>query len=167
MVVNKNNIYQKEKILEARMKTSPIVIIFFLLFAIVMFSVGIPRYLKTKKFIDDSFSTSGIISEIEKESRKTRAGTTKITYYVIYTFLTKNGEEIKGKSSVPRGPSDFKISDQITILYDPDNPNNSKMNTFSDLWMDSFCLNLLGIFLIISSVVVSIQYKKYISRRPI
>jgi len=164
-IMNRNNTLQKERMIEARMKTSPIVIIFFLLCAIVMFIAGIPRYLKMKEFIDNSATTNGIISEIEKETRRTRGGRTKIAYYVIYSFTTKNGVEIKGKSSVPRGPSDFKVSDQITILYNPDDPNHSKMKTFSDLWMDAFCFNFFGMFLIISSVVVSIQYKKYLTRR--
>ena len=160
MAVDKRNSYQ-----EQRLKTSPVVITVFLLAAIVMFSVGIPRYLKTKEFIDNSVSTIGIISEIEKGTQRTRAGRKKIAYYAIYTFITKNGVEIKGKSSVPRGPSEFKINDQVTILYNPENTNNSKLKTFSDLWLEAFLLNLLAFVFSIASIFVLKKYKQYLANR--
>ena len=146
-----------------RIKKSPLIIIILLLFASGMFARGIPEYLKNKKFIDGAVSTIGMISEIEKGTRKTRAGTTKTAYYVVFTFTTENAKEIRGKSAVPRGPSDFKVGDPIAILYNPQNPDNSKMKTFSDLWMHAFYFNLMGIFTLVADIVLLIQYIKYLT----
>ena len=165
MTINKKDSGREEAIKEARLKASPIIIIGFLICAIMMFSAGIPRYLKTKEFVDNSVSTIGVISDIEKGTQKTRGGRTKVAYYVIYTFRAENGEDIKGKSSVPRGPYDFKVNDPITILYNPCNPSDSKMKTFSDLWMHVFFFNLLGFIFVIGSIFVLKIYKRYLKDR--
>jgi uncharacterized Tic20 family protein len=79
---------------------------------------------------------------LEIVERRTSDGT---MYYPVYSFVDIYGTEHKIYSKSGSYPPRYEVGDPISILYDPENPKEIKMDSFVSLWMGTIVAGVLGI----------------------
>lgn len=76
------------------------------------------------------------------------------TFYPVFTFRDAGGKEHTVTSSVGSAPAACQVGDKIRVLYQPDAPNEAKIDNFSSVWAFPFGFGALGLFGILMGVVV-------------
>jgi len=70
------------------------------------------------------------------------------TYHPRVRFTTANGEAVEFTGSMGSDPPGFDIGEQVSVLYDPANPNDARIDAFFQLWFAPLMLGILGTFFI-------------------
>ena len=91
-------------------------------------------------FVHSSVKTDGVVFGMrpvyERRSNK--------TWYPVFQFTAKDGRSFTVTSDVGERPFPWRPPQQVTILYDPDNPENARIDSFAQLWMPQAVLGTVG-----------------------
>ncbi len=126
-----------------------------------LFLIGaLVAYTDTRMFIARAVRTEGIVVEMVAGGLGSH-----ITNAPVFTFSDDSGVEYTTLSALDSTPPTYKVGEKITVLYDPDNPTNAKIEGLFGLW---------GIPLILAAIggvecllgAVSIAAGRWLSRRP-
>lgn len=109
-----------------------------LLFAVIGFTFLYNNYI----FVSTARNTQGIVVSIERHTGSKGSS----TYHPVVKFYPENLEEFTFTSEIGSNPAPYKVNQQLNVKYDPENPSNAKIDSFSELWM------LPGIFTTIGTV---------------
>lgn len=95
----------------------------------------------------------------ERESTTRRNGVTrkKVVNYPVFTFQDAQGAEHRVTASAGQSKSAYTIGDEVPILYVPGNPQEARINNFSQMWMGPVSIGIIGgVFLGIGLLVYGI-----------
>ncbi|MDP3976258.1 MAG: DUF3592 domain-containing protein [bacterium] len=95
--------------------------------------------LQTIQFIRVSVTTTGVVTDIQSYR-----GNDDTTYSSIVTFAPKRGEEITFTQSSSSSWIPYNIGDTVPVRYNPENPKDAEINSFTDLWMIPLILFIMG-----------------------
>jgi len=87
------------------------------------------------------------------------------TYHPHVRFVTAKGEPVEFTSSIGSNPAGFDIGEHVTILYDPSDPQDARIDSFVQLWFGPLFAGVFGLVLATAGGVVSIVFLRW-SRRP-
>lgn len=121
-------------------KAARIIGVLFILFSILPLGICTYCYMSTNSFLKTAEKTHGTVLDVVE--RRTSDGT---MYYPVYSFVDVYGTEHKIYSKSGSYPPRYDVGDPISILYDPENPKEIKMDSFVSLWMGSIVAGVLGI----------------------
>ncbi len=65
-------------------------------------------------------------------------------YYPIIRFADKARQDHTLYSSSGSYPPAYEVGERVSVLYDPMNPKEAKVNSFSDLWLWPLLLGIMG-----------------------
>lgn len=113
-------------------------------FASVLFFTGAGYFAYSNSiFKESSISTKATIIELIKGSSTSGSSTTRI-YTPVFTYKDESGKEYKHKSKYSSSTPAGNIGDQIDVLYNPENPNDVKIDTWFSNWGVTTILGGLG-----------------------
>lgn len=96
-------------------------------------------YQNTQTFLATAHITNGTV--IDLVSSRSNNGT---TYAPVVVFYTQNDQEIAFTSSSGSNPASYDINDSVEVLYQPETPNDAKINSFFSLWGLCMIMGFLG-----------------------
>lgn len=94
-----------------------------------------------QKFAKEAASATGTV--VESVYVKSRKG--KGSYYPVVEFQTAEGKRMAFRSDTGRGRPDYENGEQVSILYEKQNPANAKIAGFWELWGLSAVLAVFGL----------------------
>jgi preprotein translocase subunit SecG len=110
--------------------------------AFVFLALGASCYSRAVRFKKTAVEAQGSVIEL-KEDRS--GGTDSHTvYYPIIRFADKAGQEHTLYSSAGSYPPAYEVGERVPVLYDPANPKEAKINSFTGLWLWPLILGILG-----------------------
>jgi hypothetical protein len=113
-------------------------------------------FLNTRSFINSSARATGTV--VAHVSVKSSGGDT--TYAPVITFRTPDGQTIEFKSQTSSSSRSPAVGQTVEVLYNPRNPQEASVNSFSSLWLLPIILSGLGAgFFIIGTTVFVVFYK--------
>lgn len=116
--------------------------------AILLYIVSISFALHTTHLLATGNTATGTVVEMRVRSNKN--GT---TYAPTFTFLDESGATQRIDSTLHSNPPDYKVGDQIPVLYRTDNPSSARINSFAENWFVSILTAALAtIYLAVVSV---------------
>jgi uncharacterized Tic20 family protein len=121
-------------------KAARIIGALFIFFSVFPLGICTYCYMSTTSFLNKAEKTEGKVLEVVE--RKTSDGT---TYYPVYSFVDVYGTEHKIYSKSGSYPPQYNVGDPISILYDPDNPKEIKMDSFGSIWIGTIIAGVLGV----------------------
>lgn len=68
----------------------------------------------------------------------------KHTYYPVLRYQTQEGTSHEVVSPVGSNPPRYREGEQVTILYNPANPQQVRINNFLNLWLMPLLFGVLG-----------------------
>ena len=100
-------------------------------------------YQSAAEFVARGVEVEGrVIDLVEVIDREDRSR----TYKPEYTFTDADGNEWTDVASVSTNPPSYDVGDKIAIVYDPDQPRDSRVNSFGALWLGPI---ILGVFSVV------------------
>ena len=83
------------------------------------------------------------LGTVVEKIRVERPGETA-NFYPVIEFKTQTGEvfRFEGKTSGPE--NEYKIGEQVEILYDPQDPQGAMINSWKELWFPSIAMMIIG-----------------------
>jgi len=121
------------------MKAVRIIGILIILCSIVPSGIAGYWYAKTDTFLAQAFKTEATVVDVEKSTSDDGA-----MYYPVFSFSDKNGNRHRIHSKMGSYPPAYKIGDTVTIFYDPQIPEKTKLDSFVSLWLGPVILGVLG-----------------------
>lgn len=110
--------------------------------AVISFSmlvIGIISYVRAKKFLSNAIETRGTVIEMVKKGQS-KSGSTM--YSPMIRFTDRMGQEIVFTEKWAGSPPDFKIGDELAVLYPPDSPDKARRG--GQKWKFYFIAWLIG-----------------------
>jgi hypothetical protein len=98
---------------------------------------------KTYSFVKIAQTTSGTITGIDWSTSRDSKGHSSQFAYPVYEFQL-NGQPHKGKSTIGSSSSPYQVGERIEVLYDPKNPDKSRIKSVVELWLTSIALGAMG-----------------------
>jgi Protein of unknown function (DUF3592) len=100
-----------------------------------------------------------IVKQIERNDSE--GGT---LYAPVFTFQDYTGKTHKVVSSTASYPPLGAVGEKIRIVYDPNNANHAKINSFFNLWGVALMLVGCGVFYFLCFWIVTVITKKRMAR---
>ena len=120
-------------------KTAKLVKLVFFGFGFIWIAFGAFFFIDAKFFSSKAYKATGTVVELKKVRRlsTSSSGSTShvTTYYPVVRYQTKNGKNVTFTSSSGSYPSPYKRGDRVTLLYDPENPQKARIESFSSMWL--------------------------------
>ena len=147
-----------------RSKTAKAIGIFILACSVIPFSHGIYSFVKTKNFLLKAVKTQGKVLDLKEYSSGDG-----VVYRPVFSFMDNAGNNHIIHSTQGSNPPRYGIGDSISILYEPEEPKDAKINSFFNLWLYSIIGGFCGIIcvfmgLLYLSVVPVITRKKHLRK---
>jgi hypothetical protein len=119
---------------------------------IALLFVAIYLYHSAKGFMGRAVSCQGKVVEM-RSTQNSQNGTTTTEYAPVYTFTDSAGVTHRGESDTYSNPPSYSVGDPIALLYDPNNPQDVRINSFWSLWLGTFLSFALTIPFIFTTVL--------------
>ena len=113
---------------------------FFLVGGICMLVAGSVTYLYARAFVQDASKAGGIVVEMVE-----RRGDSGVMFAPVVAFSDAEGKEHKIYSTTSSYPPSYRVGEKVTVLYDPNSPDEGKLDAFFGLWLVPFILTVIGV----------------------
>lgn len=100
---------------------------------------GLYSFNKTGNFLEDAVKVSGSVVELAPRD----SGDGKM-YYPVFSFEDLYGHARLLYSGCGSYPPKYDIGDTVSILYNPNNPKEARIDSFMSLWVGSIIGGILG-----------------------
>jgi hypothetical protein len=114
--------------------------------------IGVFLFIRTRSFIGKAREVRGRVIEMVYSSGSEDGG----GYSPIYQFKTFEGQDIEVQDGISSNPPQFKVGQEIQVLYDPDNPRKARIKKWMNLYFTSVLFGGLG--LIFGSVGIGLVF---------
>lgn len=120
-----------------------------LLVALIPFSIAVYAFFSTRAFLARAVHCQG--SVVELRSFQGEHGT---MYTPIYTYKDSAGVERRESVGYSSNPPGYAVGDPISLLYDPQNPQEVCGDSFWALWIGP----LIGVFIAVPIFVTALVF---------
>jgi len=131
------------------------------LVGLVLLGIAVFLFLKTKRLLSVGKTAKGkIVDVVKKESQdqdEEGFSSTSTTYYPVIEFKTVTGQVIKFEAGVGRSNQNaYEIGHTVDVIYDPNKPQDAKINSFLQLWFVPLILGVIGLIVIVVAGLVAL-----------
>jgi len=105
-----------------------------------MLLFGLLGFIYTFLFVLTSKKAKGVVTGFTS-SRSSKGGT---MYHPVYTFKTEDGQDVTREDKLGSTPPAFEVGQEVQVLYNSRNPQNSKIKNFSGLYYTPSILFFMG-----------------------
>ncbi len=136
--------------------TMKVIIIILLVISMILLGGSLYAYMSTTEFLKSADTAEGVVLKlIPVEGDET-------TYAPVFGFKDRSGESHVIESSSSSNPPAFERGEKIEVIYDPEKPQNARINSFFNLWGGAVILGIVGIFFLIFGLIFYVIKKKSI-----
>jgi hypothetical protein len=110
----------------------------------VLLIASVLLYSSTSRFIANAASAQGKVIDLVR-SRSNSGSSSESTYRPVVVFTSPAGRHIEFTSGVGSNPPSHTVGEDVTVLYDPSNPNQARIKSFFSLWFGCVLVLALGV----------------------
>src|SRR3712207_1020993 len=122
----------------------------------VVFAVrGFQGLRSTRRFVASSASATGTVTDSVGRWYRTigdEPGFSRLSHPVV-RFITGDGRTVEFESQAGSNLAP-KVGQQVTVIYDPTNPKEARINSFMMLWALPLAFTVLGAFLLVPGLLM-------------
>jgi hypothetical protein len=102
----------------------------FIATGIITLTIAFFVYRHAQNFVQSASRTQATITKlIERPGQNSSS-----VYFPVFRFQDANGQAHEIDSSSGQYPPAYKVGDTVTVLYQPQQPEKAKLDTFFDVW---------------------------------
>jgi hypothetical protein len=127
---------------------------------LVLGGISVYLYTTTNTFLSHASHAQGTVIDLLQHNSSEDSS---VTYYPEIKFIDKTGRSIEFYSNYSSNPPDYVKGDKVNLLYDPQNPRNAKVVSFTTIWL----LPLVTFIVSIISLLISCGFYFWSKHIPI
>ncbi|OGH90650.1 MAG: hypothetical protein A2479_02145 [Candidatus Magasanikbacteria bacterium RIFOXYC2_FULL_39_8] len=110
---------------------------------VIFVGVGGYSFLDSQKVIKTFASAQGTVVELVRSSTSNESN----TYSPLVSFVA-NETEYQFKSNFSSDPPAYDVGEQVNVLYNPESPQDARINSFLSLYLISLIFGVTGLILL-------------------
>jgi len=99
-------------------------------------------YINASNFLKISITSQGTVVDLLESISSSN---NSIMYNPLVNFIDEKGNSIEFSSSSGSNPPSYTIGEQVEVLYNPEFPNDAKINGFFSIWGGAIITGILGV----------------------
>ena len=116
---------------------------------------AVRTFIETIIFLSSAEKTKGkIVSFIESRNNDGLK-----MHLPVFDYQTGLGKTYRQKAEVASNPPEYKIGEAVTILFMKKSPQNSRLKSFSELWLITAVLLLFGAAFTFAALLIFLAQK--------
>ena len=112
----------------------------FVIVGVALLGTAVILGISTYRFIRAASSTNGTVQNLVWSSTGSGHG----VYQPIVLFADQSGQARTFTES-GSNPPDFRVGQQVRVIYDPNDPSHANIYSFQTLWLLQTCMGILGL----------------------
>jgi hypothetical protein len=113
--------------------------------------IGAFAFLRTLRFLRTAQTTSGVVNEV-----LFMPVSDGHIYRPKITFTTQTGETVPLTSVLDSSRQEFRVGQEVPVIYDPGHPSRARLRSFTSLWLVSLIFGAVGAFPFILGLILMI-----------
>lgn len=114
-------------------------------------------YQRHVQFLEKAHTAVGTVIELKYQ----RSGKSGGTYHPVFTFTAENGKRYTIHSDSGTSPPTYHVNEKVTVLYDPQSPQDAMTSDFFSQWGVSIILGIMGsVFILIYAVPIYLKSRR-------
>ena len=105
---------------------------------------GLYSVQQTRRFLRTVVEAPGTVTDNVRREKPSGGRYIRWLYYPRFSFQTRDGQGIVVISKTGSSQSVYREDERVTVLYDPRQPDQASIKSFSELWMSSVILCGMG-----------------------
>ncbi|GAC1470417.1 MAG: hypothetical protein PVS3B2_14890 [Candidatus Dormibacteraceae bacterium] len=89
---------------------------------------------ENRRYMRRAHRASGVVHGLTKQTYGSRSA----LFFPVVRFTTDRGVSVSAESKTGRNESAYRIGQSVFVLYDPDDPKDLRIDTFSSRWIGVF-----------------------------
>lgn len=89
--------------------------------------------------------TDGIVLRLDRRYSTDSDGNSGYLYYPVVQFTSSSGGAVEFRGSTGASPPVYRKGERVTVLYNPETPDNARIDSFTDLWLGSLITGTIGL----------------------
>ena len=126
--------------------------------------MGILFTKNTVSFLTNYSSATGTVIELTTQASIGVGDSVEPTYSPTVSFIDSEGETIVFTSNVSSDPPTFSEGESVSVLYNKDNHQDAKVNTFYQIWLVPSGFLGMGLAFLVLGLLVLIGMMKLRNR---
>lgn len=125
--------------------------------ALLLMIAGISVYTNLQKLAREESAPGFVVEMVERQYRDAETDNVSIYYYPVVEFKSRDGKRRTIQMSEGSDPPSHEVGDEVTVLYEPDNPSDARIKSFDSsalMWILPSITGLLGISFLVAVVAV-------------
>ncbi len=110
----------------------------------------------TMSFLSNSEKVEGSVIDIVKS----RSSDGDYMYRPEISFVDTTGQTITFTLSISSSMPTYQVGEKVSVLYDKNNSQSAKINTFFQLWFGPIIMTVLGVIFFLVGLLVLIKQKR-------
>jgi len=123
--------------------------------AVILLGVSVWYAFSSWMFFSNGVEVQGTVIRLE-ESTSSEGGT---TYSPVFSY-TVDGQQYEYESVNSSSPPSNEVGDVETLLYDPNNPDRARQNSFWELWLLPCILFPISILMVLLSIGIPLLVRR-------
>ncbi len=124
---------------------------------IILLAAAGVTFLSNLYFVDHAELAKGTVTNISTSIDPDDEST---SYCPVVEFTTKAGQVVSYDSNVCSSPAAYAVGDKVDVYYDPQNPQNARLNTFWSQNLSSLSLFCLGLPFLLIGLFLGLAVRK-------
>lgn len=113
---------------------------------------GWQGYTSTKTFMVNAEQARGTVVEVAARSGTDSSGNPTIYFYPVVEFTAADGRAVRYQSSVGSSRPSQQVGQAVEIVYNPANPQDARVNSFTEVWLWPVVLLGMGAVFVLAGV---------------
>lgn len=143
------------------MEIAILVGVLFFVLGIAMLIGGVVSFVKKRRELANSISTSGVVTELVRVT-----GQRSYLYVPVVQFETASKQAVSFQSSVGGMPARHSVGQQVKVVYDPGNPQKAEIDSAMSLWLVPSCMLGMGLVFTLLGLCLSAMFTLVVLNPP-
>jgi hypothetical protein len=112
-------------------------------------------WMQAKRFVETAHRVIGEVVNYSEHDSTDDDGKTTHMYTPVIRFATADGTSVEKANDISSSRREYQLGQRVKVLYNPENPEEFKLDTVAQLYFTPGILAFLGIvFTIVGAIVV-------------
>lgn len=128
---------------------------------VILIAVAAFFFMRTRNFLEGSLPAEGVVVDF---GTRYRDGSTY--YHPIVEYDLPDGETVVFQSGTGSNPAAYSVGEEVQIFYDPETPQDARIDHWLDLYLVTFILGLMAFIFGILAAGFTFAATRYRPSKP-
>ena len=120
--------------------------------------IGVVNALDTRSFVTTAIPAQGTVIDVVRRSSSDSDGDVSYAYYPVIKFTPSSGAANIFESNTGSNPPSFSKGQTVEVLYNPQQPNSARINSWFSLWgFPAIFIGVGSVFAVIGGVLIVVK----------